>query len=187
MTSDIPAQSKRKGNVVIREMDIDDIADVYHLGEELFTSEELPILYRTWDPYEVTDYFSSDPDYCLVADKGGQIVGFILGTTIEKEGTAWRKYGYVAWMGIDEAHRRTRLGQRLYRRLEDRFREEGVRMVIADTQGDNAAAIAFFKAIGFSVRSDHLWLGKTLRRLARKGTRAQPPPSTPPGPDALKP
>lgn len=175
-----PSGSTRRGRVVLRQMDIDDIAAVYHLGEELFTSEELPILYRTWDPYEVTDYFSSDPDYCLVAEKEEKIVGFVLGTTIEKEGTAWRKYGYVAWMGIDEAHQRTSLGRRLYRRLEDRFRQEGVRMVIADTQGDNKGAISFFKAIGFSVSSEHLWLGKTLRRPPRKAAQPERAPSAKP-------
>jgi len=51
---------------------------VISLGEELFTSEEFPILYRTWDAYEVTDYFTSDPDYCLVAESEGRVVGFVL-------------------------------------------------------------------------------------------------------------
>src|SRR4030067_3336562 len=101
----------------IREMEVDDIPPVYHLGEQLFTSEETPILYRTWDPYEVTEYFSSDPEYCLVAESDGSIVGFILATTIEKEGTAWKRYGYVSWLGVAEPFQRTNLGRRLYRRL----------------------------------------------------------------------
>ena len=79
---------KKKPEVSIRQMVIDDLASVYHLGEKLFTSEEFPILYRTWDAYEVTGYFTSDPDYCLVAEVDGKIAGFILATTIEKEGTA---------------------------------------------------------------------------------------------------
>ena len=56
---------KRRLEAEIRQMEIDDVAAVYHLGEELFTSEKLPILYRTWDQYEVTDYFTSESDYCL--------------------------------------------------------------------------------------------------------------------------
>lgn len=162
------SQPKRKPEIVIREMEIDDLASVYHLGERLFTSEELPILYRTWDPYEVTDYFSSDPEYCLVAEMEGGIVGFVLATTIEKEGTAWRRYGYIGWMGVDEAFQRSNLGRRLYRRLEQRLKEDGVRMIIADTQGDNLDAVAFFKAVGFTVRGEHLWFGKTIRRPAKK-------------------
>jgi ribosomal protein S18 acetylase RimI-like enzyme len=156
--------SKPKKEVDIREMEIDDISSVYHLGESLFTSEEFPILYRTWDPYEVTDYFTSDPNYCLVAEAEGVIVGFVLANTIEKEGTAWKKYGYVSWIGVDEDYQRTNLGQRLYRRLEERLRKDGVRMVIADTDVDNEGAIAFFKAMKFSLTSKHQWLAKTLRR-----------------------
>jgi hypothetical protein len=53
-------EPKHKVEVIIREMEIDDLSAVYHLGEKLFTSDEFPILYRTWDPYEVTDYFSTD-------------------------------------------------------------------------------------------------------------------------------
>jgi ribosomal protein S18 acetylase RimI-like enzyme len=156
----------RRRKAIIREMEIDDVSSVYRLGERLFSSEESPILYRTWDPYEVTEYFSSNPEYCLVAEAeaGGKIVGFILATTIEKEGTAWKKYGYLSWIGVDEAFQRTKLGFRLYRELEKRLLEDGVRMIIADTEAENEAAIAFFKRIGFSDSSQHVWLAKTLRR-----------------------
>ncbi len=165
--------SRKKSEVDIRQMEIDDIAAVYHLGEKLFTTEEFPMLYRTWDPYEVAECFASDPDYCLVAEAEGEIVGFILATTIEKEGTAWKKYGYLSWMGVDDTFQRTNLGRRLYRRMEERLREDGVRMVIADTEGDNKVAIAFFKAMGFSQRAQHVWLAKTLRRPAKKDAKPE--------------
>lgn len=171
-------KKEKQPEVSIRQLEIDDIASVYHLGEELFTSEEFPILYRTWDPYEVTDYFTSDPDYCLVAEAEARIVGFLLATTIEKEGTAWKKYGYVGWIGVDEAFQGTNLGRRLYKRLEDRLQEDGVRMIIADTEGDNEGAITFFKALGFSPRSEHLWLAKTLRRPAKKAVKPERTPPT---------
>ena len=167
----------QKAKTIIRQMEIDDIAAVYRLGEELFTSEEFPVLYRTWDPYEVTDYFTSDPDYCLVAEREGRVVGFVLATTIEKEGTAWKKYGYLAWIGVDEAFQDTGLGRRLYREVEKRLQENGVRMVIADTEGDNEEAISFFEAMGFSPSRQHLWLSKTLRRPAKKASTPGPPPT----------
>ena len=164
MPSERPRKRRVKTN--IRQMEIDDISAVYHLGEKLFTSEEFPILYRTWDQFEVTDYFTSDPDYCLVAETepGGKIVGFIIGTTIEKEGTAWKKYGYLSWIGVDESRQRTNLGIRLYRKLEQRLKRTGVRMIIADTDAENAPAISFFKSIGFTDSSQHVWLVKTIRR-----------------------
>jgi len=72
------ANKKKRAEITMRQMEIDDISGVYHLGEELFTSEEFPILYRAWDAYEVTDYFTSDPDYCLVAESEGRVAGFVL-------------------------------------------------------------------------------------------------------------
>ena len=171
----MPPVNRRKTKIetTIRQMEIDDLSYVYHLGEPLFTSEEFPILYRTWDQYEVTDYFTSDPDYCLVAEAEGKIVGFIIGTTIEKEGTAWKKYGYLSWIGVDEPFQRTNLGYRLYRNLEQRLRKHGVRMIIADTDAENEAAIAFFKSVGFSMSSQHVWLAKTLQRRGKKNNKAE--------------
>ena len=164
----------KKDNAVIniRQMEIDDVSAVYHMGEELFTSDELPFLYRTWDPYEVTGHFTSDPEYCLVAERVNRILGFILGTTVEKEGTAWKKYGYLSWIGVDEAFQRAGLGLRLYRKLEEEFQKDGVRMIMADTEATNKEAIAFFKALGFSSTRQHLWLAKTLKGpAAKRGSR----------------
>lgn len=164
---------KRKLDVEIRQMEIDDVAAVYHLGEELFTSEQFPILYRTWDPYEVTDYFTTESDYCLVAEVEGAIVGFILANTVQKEGTAWKMYGYLSWIGVAPDYQRTNLGQRLYNKLEDIFEDDGVRMVIADTEEENIKAIDFFKAMGFSIRADHIWLAKTLQRKRKKAKKGE--------------
>jgi ribosomal protein S18 acetylase RimI-like enzyme len=168
-------EPRKKSEINIRQMEIDDIAAVYHLGENLFTSEEFPILYRTWDAYEVTDYFSSDPDYCLVAEADGRIAGFILANTIEKEGTAWKKYGYLSWIGVAESFQRSRLGLRLYKKLEEKLQEDGVRMVIADTDADNMGAIRFFEVLGFTNRARHIWLAKTLRRMTKKASRVDQP------------
>jgi ribosomal protein S18 acetylase RimI-like enzyme len=161
---------KRKVEVTIRAMEIDDLSAVYHLGEKLFTSDEFPILYRTWDPYEVTDYFTSESEYCLVAETEDdkKIVGFVLANMIEKEGTAWKKYGYLTWIGVEEAFQRTNLGQRLYNKVEDNFQKEGARMVIADTDAENQGAILFLNAMGFSARAQHVWLAKTLQKTRRK-------------------
>ena len=156
---------------LIRQMEIDDISAVYRLGEKFFTSEDFPTLYRTWDPYEVTEYFTSDPNYCLVAEMEGDIVGFVLATTVEKEGTAWKKYGYLAWILIDETFQGAHIGRRFYRELEKRWREDGVRMVIVETGDDNEDAIAFFTATGFSPTGKHVWLAKTLTRTSDNNSK----------------
>jgi len=164
---------KHKPEVDIREMEIDDVPAVYHLGEALFTSEDFPILYRTWDPWEVTDYFTNDPEYCLVAECEGKIVGFILANIIEKEGTAWKKYGYVSWIGVNNSFQGTNLGHRLYHKLEDIFIEDRVRMIIADTDAENHQAIGFFKSLEFDESAEHIWLTKTITRKNHEPTKRE--------------
>jgi len=73
---------KRHTGVEIREMEIDDLAPVFHLGERLFTSKKVPTLYRTWDEYEVTNIFQTEPEFCLVAEIDDRPIGFALDTTI---------------------------------------------------------------------------------------------------------
>jgi ribosomal protein S18 acetylase RimI-like enzyme len=161
--------TKHKIEVSIRAMEIDDVSAVYHLGEKLFTSDEFPILYRTWDPYEVTEYFTTESEYCLVAEtEDDRIAGFVLANMVEKEGTAWKKYGYLTWIGVDEGFQRTNLGQRLYNKIEDTFQKKGARMVMADTDAENLGALAFLNAMGLSARAQHVWLAKTLHKPRKK-------------------
>ncbi len=165
---------RRRIEVTVRQMEIDDLSVVYRLGESLFTSDEYPILYRTWDPYEVTGLFTSDPEFCLVAEVEDRVVGFVLATTVVKEGTAWKRYGYLEWIGVASGFQQAHLGLRLYRRLEERFREEGVRMIIADTVVENERAIGFFNSLGFTSTGKHIWLAKTLRRDDSREERPEP-------------
>ena len=167
------AGARKRIDVTVRQMEIDDLAVVYRLGESLFTSEEYPILYRTWDPYEVTGLFTSDPEFCLVAEVQDKVVGFVLATTVVKEGTAWKRYGYLEWIGVADGFQHARLGLKLYRRLEERFREEGVRMIIADTVVENEKAIGFFNRLGFTAEGKHVWLAKTLRREDSKDEKSE--------------
>jgi ribosomal protein S18 acetylase RimI-like enzyme len=160
---------RHKIEVSIRALEIDDVSAVYHLGEKLFTSDEFPILYRTWDPYEVTEYFTTESEYCLVAEtEDDQIVGFVLANMVEKEGTAWKKYGYLTWIGVDEGFQRTNLGQRLYNKIEDIFQKKGARMIMADTDAENLGALAFLNAMGLSARAQHVWLALTLLKPRTK-------------------
>ena len=67
-----PAEPRTgEAKVVVREMTIDDLSEVFHIGEEVFTAEFSPSLYRTWDEYEITTLFNTDSELCLVAERGG--------------------------------------------------------------------------------------------------------------------
>lgn len=153
----------------VRTMSIDDLAAVYHMGNRIYAKGGHLMLYRTWDPYEVTALFNTDAETCLVAEHDDEIIGFALGTIIEK-GTAW-SYGYIIWLGIAEGWRGMRVGHRLLRILEKRMCDEGVRMFLVDTAAENESAIGFFRREGFELSSPHVYLSKTLSGTAEERKR----------------
>lgn len=164
-------------SVVIREMEIEDLSEVFALGEEYFTAELFPSLYRTWDEYELVTMFASDGETCLVAEDGDEIAGFALGTLIEKRRSAWT-YGYLVWLCVREGYRGEGVAERLMDRLTEIFIRDGARMLIVDTDADNEAALRFFEKHGFGGEREHVFLSKNLTghpkyrsKLARRARR----------------
>ncbi len=149
--------------VYIRSAGIDDLAAIFHLGEKVFTAQAASNLYRTWDEYEVTALFNSEPDCLLVAESDGQVVGFALGTTIEKARSAW-SYGHLLWLGVDPDCSRQGIGSQLFDRFRERMETQGVRIMMIDTQADNEAAIAFFRRKGFENPTDHVYMTLNLNK-----------------------
>jgi ribosomal protein S18 acetylase RimI-like enzyme len=158
-TDGTKAGSSKAREIKIREMSIDDVADVFHLGEELFTFSTFPNMFRTWDEYEVIDFFSSESEFCLVATRKEKIVGFLLSTIIEKRS---RKYGYLVWFGVNASVRRKGVASKLFDRMKRIMKKSGVSMIIIDTQADNVEALEFFRKKGFSSPQDHIYLSLNI-------------------------
>jgi ribosomal protein S18 acetylase RimI-like enzyme len=142
-------------------MFLSDLPVIYSLGERLFTADKWPTLYRTWDEYELATLFASDRDTCLVAELDNVVVGFALGTLLEKRGSAWN-YGYLLWLGIDDTIVRKGIATRLFERITDIFIKLGARMIMVDTDADNETALSFFRSQGFDHESPHLFLSRNL-------------------------
>jgi len=153
---------KKRLEINIREIQIDDLPEVFHLGELIFTAQEVPTLYRTWDEYEVTSLFNSDSEYCLVAELDKKIVGFALGTTVSKKKSSW-KYGYLVWLGVLPAYHRQGIASRLFDKLAEKMIEDGVRMFLVDTGASDYAALQLFKKKGFRNPQKHVYLSLNLR------------------------
>lgn len=154
-------QKAQNSATEVREMTVDDLPAVFALGEKLFTSDAWPSLYRTWDDYELLALFSSDRETCLVAEWDGKILGFILGTIIEKRRSPWT-YGYIVWLGVAPRHASKGIGKKLVNAITDIFVEEGVRLMIADTDAKNTPALRFFDHMGFDSKRDHVYMSRNL-------------------------
>jgi ribosomal protein S18 acetylase RimI-like enzyme len=158
------------GQIEIRKMTIDDLAGVFHLGEQLFTSDFSPSMYRTWDEYEVTTLFNSDSELCLVAELDEALVGFALGTTVEKQNSAW-KYGYLVWIGVKPGLQKGGAGHQLFAEIRVRMQAQGVRMIVIDTDADNEAGINFFKKQGFGNIQQHVYMTLNLAKQKKRKKR----------------
>ena len=150
-------------DVEIRVATIDDLAAIFHLGEQVFTARAVTNLYRTWDEYEVTHLFNSEPEHILVAEAEERVVGFAMGTVIKKARSAWN-YGYLLWLGVDSDFSRRQIGSLLFDRFRDVMEEEGIRMLMVDTQADNDPAIRFFQNKGFENPTDHVYMTLNLEK-----------------------
>lgn len=148
-------------------MSIRDLAEVYELGLSQFKAQTWPMLYRSWDEYEVTTRFHVDGEYCLVAenndeDSAQRIVGFVLGTVVSKPGSAWN-YGYIVWMCVHPRWRRRNVAARLVDRLVETMVEvDAIRILMTDTDPANKRAMKFFAARGFTEQHPHVYLSSNL-------------------------
>lgn len=147
--------------IYVRELGIDDIAPIYHLGEGLFTSDLYPYLYRTWDEWEVIGLYNTDPEYCLVAETDGELAGFILGTIITK--ASWT-YGYILWLGVSPRFQRRGVADKLVDKVVARMIEDGARFMLVDTDPTNTSALKFFNRKGFGNIRQHIFLSMNLSK-----------------------
>ena len=176
-----PAKPKSRSNtkdVLIREMSLQDLPAIFALGERLFPADKWPALYRTWDEYELAVHFASDSETCLVGELDGEVVGFALGTLLEKRMSSWT-YGYLLWLGVDPDLARKGVAARLFGAMTDLFIKLGARMIMVDTDAENEPALSFFRSQGFGQETPHLFLSRNLthdpdylrhRRPARPAT-----------------
>lgn len=147
--------------VTVREMVFQDLLTVFQLGEKLFTAEKWPTLYRTWDEYTVINTFVSDGDFCLVAEYKSEIIGFAIGSLIDKRRSAW-VYGYLEWIGVAPEVKGLGVGQMLLQYMTGLFIDSGARMIMVDTEEANTGALNFFRGNGFDQENKHIYLTRNL-------------------------
>ena len=98
----------------------------------------------------------------LVSEINREIVGFALGTLIEKRLSSWI-YGHLEWIGVHPKIIRSGIGTRLFNRLTELIVKKGARMLPVDTQIENVEALNIFRKQGFGQEIKHIYLSRNLK------------------------
>jgi ribosomal protein S18 acetylase RimI-like enzyme len=96
------------------------------------------------------DHLDDPAARLLVAVRGGEIVGYVLGVVVDlaPEMFAQEPSGFLADIYVSAAHRRAGVGRALVEGLMDWFREKGLRYFEWHTAARNTAGIDFWRAMG---------------------------------------
>ena len=83
--------ARARARVAIRQMVIEDLPEVWHIGEKAFVPSASSYTYQTWNVDELVAYFHGDPELCLVAEDSAtqKILGFALGTMLKRPYSPW--------------------------------------------------------------------------------------------------
>lgn len=130
--------------ISIRPMNVDDFARVYKLGLKCYDIQDKP--YNYWTLREVATHLEENPDLCIVAEDGDQIVGFVLGANRYE---ALENTGHLEWIAVAPECRRQGLASRLIETAEIVFRKLGKKQIVADISSENAASRGMARKTGF--------------------------------------
>lgn len=128
----------------LRPMALEDLPAVYRLGTNCYDLHDKP--YNYWSVREVAEHFELSPDLCLVADGGGEVVGFALAAPSYE---LFENTGHLEWVAVAPDQRRNGLAARLIEAIVERLRERGCVDVVADVSSANETSRTVFRRAGF--------------------------------------
>ncbi|MCB4203979.1 GNAT family N-acetyltransferase [Deferribacterales bacterium Es71-Z0220] len=141
--------------IIFRGIKLQDLAEIYSLGEKVFTLQKYPNLYRIWDESEVTEFFVNNRESCFVAECEGKIVGFILSYVVNK---ARIRYGYLVWLCVDSDYEAKGVASQLFDEFKTYMKDKGIKNLFVDVEKSNQRALNFFRRKGFCEPKEQIYL-----------------------------
>lgn len=127
--------------IFTRKAGIDDLEALYKIELECFGREAFA--------KSLFAYFLASSGFVnLVAEVGGEIVGFVI-SSVQRNSS--RAIGHVLSLDVSGGYRKRGIGLRLLCELERILMEDGVEVCYLEAQADNAAALRLYRKQGFTV------------------------------------
>ena len=160
--------------VVIRELDLNNLADVSQCddsfvvstilslhaqdGEISYTIVEVPPYTKRYpaDNIDLTDYIGHPDKIIFVAYVDDHPAGHI------RLRTNWNHYAYIDNLVVDATQRRQGIGRRLIEQAEQWARSKNLLGIMLETQNNNVPACKFYERCGFKLRGFDTHLYKAI-------------------------
>ena len=126
-------------SVVIRPMTLDDVPQVFRIGDQYFADGEI-LIYGIWSLAEVVHHFTTWGALCFVAEEDGSLIGFALGA----DQYVNKHMGHLDWIAVAPEQQRHGVGTRLTEAVYKAMDEQGLAFAVSDTKGSDPAPLAFF-------------------------------------------
>ena len=137
-------RSREVSGIKLRKLTAKDIPDIIAIHTAIIKNKA----HRRWVRQMVKDHLRKQEGVGFVAEKEGQVVGFIIGE-MKGEGFGLEKSGWLEVVMVHPRHMGTGIGHAMARKLFDYFRRRGIRDVHTSVLWDAVDMLSFFKSLGF--------------------------------------
>ena len=125
--------------MTIREYRPSDFNRLYEIDHAAFTEE------IAYSHLELQHYTRARNSHTLVAEDGGEIVGFVIGCAEP------RKLGHIITIDVEPHRQRQRIGSLLLEQIESWLWKHGAEAIYLETPVDDAGARGFYEKHGYFV------------------------------------
>jgi ribosomal protein S18 acetylase RimI-like enzyme len=140
----VTESTKSPDGLLIRPLEDLDISPIAGIDEKIGGRYRPEVWER-----QIGYYLRRDPEGSVVAELGGEVIGFMLGEVRAGEFGLEEPTGWIEVLGVDPAHRGKAIGRRMAETLLAHFRELGAHSVRTLIDEGAEELTTFFRSLGF--------------------------------------
>ncbi|WP_299986523.1 N-acetyltransferase [uncultured Pontibacter sp.] len=150
--------------LTIRKAELADLKAVKAIDQLLFGADSYPL-------FVLRQFYDITGEYLLVAETGGEVVGYML-AHLDKG----NRKGWLLSLGVLPAHRGKRIGEKLMAATMASMEKQGASILYLTVHPDNAAGISIYTRLGFAEEQEEAdyYLDNSPRLLMSRRISTQP-------------
>ncbi len=135
------AEREKNSVLTYRSLQVEDAAAIAEMERQSFID--------AWSEKSILETIKQKQAVCLMAEKAGRLVGYVLSYVVEGEGE-------IARIAVDKDRRHQGIGHFLMESLRKEYQERDVEKILLDVRKSNQTARSFYEKEGFQVDGERL-------------------------------